>query len=104
MITDLILLDIPNGWKTAIMVIAMVFVFIFFFIRPSRQKEKQEKAYHNGLKRGDQVMTLGGIHCTVLSNAGGKATVEIAKGVQIKVLTDTLVAIPAPKADAKKSI
>lgn len=42
MITDYILLDIANGWKTAIMIVAMIAVFYFFLIRPQSQMAKKK--------------------------------------------------------------
>ena len=47
----MILLDISNGWKTAIMIAAMVLVFYFFLIRPQSQEAKKEAAYRDSLRR-----------------------------------------------------
>lgn len=93
----MILLDISNGWKTAIMVVAMIAVFYFCLIRPQSQQAKKEEAYRNSLKKGDRVMTSGGIHVTVVSIAKGIATVEMAQGVQSKVQLSTLTPIPERK-------
>lgn len=94
----MLLLDIANGWKTAIMIAAMIAVFYFFLIRPQSQQEKKERAYREGLKNGDRVMTAGGIHVTfVSSQPGGLATVEISQGVRIKVQLSTLQPIPSTK-------
>lgn len=91
----MLLLDIANGWKTAIMIVAMIAVFYFFLIRPQSQQEKKERAYRESLKSGDRVMTAGGIHVTfVSSQPGGLATVEIAPGVRVKLLLSTLQPIP----------
>lgn len=91
----MLLLDIANGWKTAIMIVAMIAVFYFFLIRPQSQQEKKERAYRESLKSGDRVMTAGGIHVTfVSSQPGGLATVEIAPSVRVKLLLSTLQPIP----------
>ena len=95
--TDFILLDIPNGWKTAIMFILMIAVFYLFLIRPQSQKTKKEQAYRDSLKNGDQLMTAGGIHVTFISREGGMATVEVAPGTRIKVQIGTLQPIPERK-------
>ena len=68
----MLLLDIPNGWKTAIMFLLMIAVFYLFLIRPQSQKTKKEAAYRDGLKNGDRVMTAGGIHVTFISREGGR--------------------------------
>ena len=92
-----ILLDISNGWKTAIMIILMIAVFYLFLIRPQSQQAKKEAAYRNGLKKGDRVMTNTGIHATVVSNNGTQAHIQIAENTIIKVATSTLTPIPEPK-------
>ena len=94
----MILLDIANGWKTAIMIVAMIAVFYFFLIKPQSDKTKKEAAYRDSLKNGDRVMTAGGIHVTFVSADHGMATVEVAPGTRIKVLTTTLQPIPERKA------
>ena len=92
-----ILLDISNGWKTAIMIILMIAVFYLFLICPQSQQAKKEAAYRNGLKKGDRVMTNTGIHATVVSNNGTQAQIQIAENAIIKVATSTLTPIPEPK-------
>ncbi len=94
MLTEYILLDISNGWKTLVMVVAMIAVFYFFLIRPQTQKAKKEAAYRDSLKKGDRVMTAGGIHVTFVSRDGGMAIVEAAPGARLKVQVGTLQPIP----------
>lgn len=91
------LLDIPNGWKTAIMIVAMIAVFYLFLIRPQTQKAKKEQAYRDSLQKGDRIMTAGGIHVTFVSREGGMATVEAAPGARMKVQIGTLQPIPERK-------
>lgn len=94
MIFDFILLDISNGWKTAIMVVALIAVFYFFMIRPQSQQAKKEEAYRRSLKPGDRVMTAGGIHVTVKNTTQSEALVEAASGVNMKVQLTTLQPLP----------
>jgi len=93
----MILLDIANGWKTAIMIVAMIAVFYFFLIKPQSDKAKKEAAYRAGLKSGDRVMTSGGVHVSFVSADRGMATVEAAPGVRMKVQLATLQPIPERK-------
>lgn len=94
---EMILLDIPNGWKTAIMIVAMIAVFYLFLIRPQTQKAKKEQAYRDSLQKGDRIMTAGGIHVTFVSREGGMAIVEAAPGARMKVQIGTLQPIPERK-------
>ena len=93
----MILLDISNGWKTAIMIGPLVVVFYLFIIRPQSQETKKEAAYHDGLKAGDRVMTTGGIHATIVSTEATQAVVEIAQGTRIKVAKNSIKPIPERK-------
>lgn len=95
---DFILMDISNGWKTGIMIAAMIAVFYFFLIRPQSQKAKEEEKYRNGLQKGDRVMTAGGIHATVVSVNSPYAQIEVAKDTRIKVQLSTLNPIPSEAA------
>lgn len=95
--TLLALFLISNGWKTVIMIVLMILVFWLFLIRPQNQQAKKEAEYRKSLKKGDRVMTAGGIHVTVMNVNGPIATVEMAQGVQTKVQLSTLQPIPETK-------
>lgn len=90
----MILLDISNGWKTAIMIAAMIVVFYIFLIRPQSQEAKKEAAYRDSLKAGDRIMTASGIHGTIVSTDGVQCVVEIAPGTRIKVSLASIKPIP----------
>ena len=98
----MILLDISNGWKTAIMMVAMFLVFYFFLIRPQSQEAKKEAAYRDSLKEGDQIMTAGGLHGTIVSTDATQAVLEIAPGTRIKVAKTNIKPIPERKIKTKK--
>ena len=94
---DIILLDISNGWKTGIMIVALIAVFYLFLIRPQSQKAKEEENYRKSLQKGDRVMTAGGIHATIVSVSDNFAQIEVAPNTRIKVQLTTLSPIPTPK-------
>lgn len=48
------------------MILAMLVVFYFFMIRPQMKKQKEQKAFREGLKQGDKIVTIGGIHGKIL--------------------------------------
>ena len=67
-------------------------VFYFLLMRPQQQRQKQLKATVAALKRGDRVVTAGGILGVVQRARDGAAEieVEIATGVRVMVLRDTI--------------
>ena len=82
--------------------ILIFFVFYFLMIRPQQKKMKEHKALIEGLRRGDSVVTGGGIMGKVTKvNEDGTAEIEIAENVRIKVLKGTVTEVrnrsePAP--------
>jgi preprotein translocase subunit YajC len=49
-----------------LMILLMIVVFYFFMIRPQMKKTKEQKKFREGLRKGDRVITIGGIHGKVL--------------------------------------
>ena len=79
------LLAIANGWKTAIMIVAMIAVFYLFLIKPQSDKTKKETAWRNSLKTGDKVMTAGGIYGRIREVKDDHVMLEIDSNVTIKI-------------------
>jgi preprotein translocase subunit YajC len=79
----------PAGGMAAFQqVIPLVFMFaIFYFllIRPQQKKAKEHKALIDALKKGDSVITAGGVHGKVIAVDDTIVTLEIATGVNIKI-------------------
>lgn len=84
---------------TAMLPLVLIFaVFYFLLIRPQQKKVKTHQAMIGSLKRGDKIITGGGIHGTVtkiLDDA--ECMVEIAEGVRIKIARGTITALLTPR-------
>lgn len=74
------------------MPLVLIFAIMYFLlIRPQQKKAKLLKAMVDGLRRGDQVLTAGGIIGKVNKvNEDGTVEVEIADGVRVKVMKHTI--------------
>jgi preprotein translocase subunit YajC len=72
--------------------IVLIFViFYFLLIRPQQKKMKDHRAMVEALRRGDQVVTSGGIVAKVSKvQDDGMVEVEIAEGVKVKVIKQTI--------------
>lgn len=69
-------------------------IFYFFLIRPQQQKAKQHKAMLDGLRRGDQVITAGGLHGKITKlSKDDEVEVEIASNVKVRVVKGTIAAL-----------
>ena len=74
-----------------IMMVLLFAVFYFLLIRPQQKKMKTHKAMVESLKRGDKVVTQGGIYGTVTKVVSdAELQVEIAEGVRIRVVKGTI--------------
>ena len=79
-----------NGIGQFIPLILIFVIFYFFLIRPQQKKVKDHKAMVENLKRGDKIVTSGGITGVVerlLDN--DKIEIEIAENIKVEVLKST---------------
>jgi preprotein translocase subunit YajC len=60
-------------------------VFYFILIRPQQKRQKEHRQLLENLKKGDKVMTTGGIQGTIVALSDNVVTVEIADKVKVKV-------------------
>lgn len=60
-------------------------VFYFFMIRPQQKKTKDQKKFREELKKGDNVVTIGGLHGIIASiDADDSITLDVDRGVKLK--------------------
>ncbi len=100
--------DAAGGTAAVLMQIApliLIFgVFYFLLIRPQQKKQREQRELLNKLKRGDRVLTAGGIIAQVTRVKDGvdEIEVEIAPNVRVNVLRQTITDTFKPvSADAK---
>ena len=66
--------------------LALVFVIMWFFmIRPQRKQQKELQKFRDSLKKGDKVVTIGGIYGTVVELKDKSVLIEVDKDVKIRV-------------------
>lgn len=74
-----------GGFAAFVPLILMFVIFYFLLIRPQQKKAKEHQNMINNLKKGDRVITSGGIHGTITSLDETTISLEIAEKVKIKV-------------------
>ncbi len=79
-----------GGLGAFIPIILMFVIFYFLLIRPQQKKAKQHQEMIANLKKGDRVITSGGIHGLITSLDENTVTLEIAEKVRIKVSRATI--------------
>jgi preprotein translocase subunit YajC len=80
--------------QTALQFLPLVLIFVVFYwllIRPQQKKAKEHRATLEALRRGDRVVTGGGIIGTVARvDSAEEVTVDIADGVRVRVVRSTI--------------
>jgi len=71
-------------------IILMFVIFYFLLIRPQQKKAKAHQEMIAALKKGDKVITSGGIHGVITGIEDATVTIEIAEKVRIKVTRSSL--------------
>jgi preprotein translocase subunit YajC len=64
---------------------SIILIMYFFMIRPQQKKQKETKNFLDSIKKGDTVVTIGGIHGKIYSIEGDTITMELDKGMKLKV-------------------
>ena len=80
-----------GGWSMWIMLILIFVVMWFFMIRPQRKQQKELQAFRDSLKKGDKVVTIGGIYGTVCEIKDESVLIEVDNNVKIRVSKQALV-------------
>ena len=84
-----------GGGYSGLIMIALIFVvFWLFFIRPQNKKQKEEQKFREALQKGDDVVTIGGIHGKVVEVKATTVMMSIDNNVKIEVEKSAIVAQP----------
>lgn len=74
-----------GGASGLIMMVVIFAIFYFILIRPQQKKMKEHKKMVEELKKGDEVITAGGIYGVVEGLTPETVTVKIAEGTKVKI-------------------
>ena len=91
------------GAFTSFVPLILIFAIMYFLlIRPQQKKVKEHQAMVAALRRGDQVVTQGGVIGKVVKvKDDGELEVEIADGVKIRVIQSTIATVVSKTEPAK---
>lgn len=74
-----------GGFASLIPIILMFVIFYFLLIRPQQKKSKEHREMIGHLKKGDRIVTSGGLHGRITATGEQTMTVEIADKVRVKI-------------------
>lgn len=82
------LMAMPEGGSpipNLIFIAAIILIFYFFMIRPQTQKAKKLKAFREGIKKGEKIVTIGGIHGKVEEVRDTTLIITVEGGGRLKM-------------------
>lgn len=85
-----------SGASFFVMLIAMFAVFYLLVLRPQQKQAKQQQAMRDSLKKGDRVVTTGGLYGTVSGVDENNVTLEIAQNVRVKFVKGAVATLDKP--------
>jgi preprotein translocase subunit YajC len=90
----------PPAWIQFLPLVAMGLIFWFLIIRPQMRRQKEHQAKIASIKKGDQVLTGGGLVGKVVRVDDVYADIELAQGVKVKAVKSTITDIISPTGSA----
>ena len=90
-----------GGFASFVPLILMFVIFYFLLIRPQQTKAKEHREMIKNIKKGDRIVTSGGIHGRVTAVSETTMTVEIADKVRIKLTRGNIAALVTPASQAQ---
>ncbi len=79
--------------STVIMFALIIFIFYFMIIRPQSKRQKERQKMLEAMKKGDKIVTSGGLHGKIVGMEDKTVLVEIADNVKVKVEKSAVSAI-----------
>ena len=75
----------PSAWPTILMFGAIIVVMWLFMIRPQRKQQKEMQEFRNALKKGDKVVTVGGIYGEIVEVSEKTVLIKVDGEVKLRV-------------------
>jgi preprotein translocase subunit YajC len=79
-----------SPYTPILFLVAIVGIFYFLMIRPQQKRAKEHKNFLDNLKKGDKIITSGGLYGTITGITDDAITIEIAEKVRVKIDRNTV--------------
>ena len=80
-----------GGFGGLMPIVLVMVIFYFLLIRPQQQRAKKHKALIEGIKKGDTIVTSGGLVGKVTKPGDDEITVELADGVRVQIIKQMVI-------------
>lgn len=83
-----------GSWYTTLVPLLVIFaIFYFLMIRPQQKQQKKVKEMLAAMRKGDKVITRGGMHGTVYGINDNTVTVEVAENIRLKFSREAIAVV-----------
>ena len=82
--------------STLVMFSLIILIFYFMILRPQQKRQKERQKLLDGVKKGDKITTIGGLHATVLGLEDKTVLIQIAENVKVKIDKSAIANITRP--------
>ena len=90
------------NWSFWVMIVAMIAIMYFFMWRPESKRRKEMQKFRDGLKKGDKIVTAGGIYGVVKEIKETTILIEVDGNVTLRVDKNMVVADASAQQPAQK--
>lgn len=88
----------PSPLASLAPVLAIFVIFYFLLIRPQQKRAKEQEQMLKALKKGDRVLTSGGLYGTITNLKGQELELKIAENVKVSVSRSSVAQVINPSA------
>lgn len=96
--------QIPQGVFTFALWGGVLAVMYFFMYRPQQKKAKDQKTFVNSMKKGDSVVTIGGLHGKIASVDANTVTLDVDRGTKLTFEKSSISREATAKPDVEKTL
>jgi preprotein translocase subunit YajC len=90
----------PNLWVNMVPIAAVFVIFYFFLIRPQQKQAKEHQRMLESVKKGDRILTTGGLYGTVVGLKGDDLEVRFADTVKLTLARSGIARVLSSEAGA----
>ncbi|MBT3173367.1 MAG: preprotein translocase subunit YajC [Lentimicrobiaceae bacterium] len=83
--------ETEGGWMSMLPLFLILVVFYFFFIRPQTKKNKEQRKFREALKKGDKVVTIGGVHGKVAEIKEKTIVLDCGNNIKLNIEKSAIV-------------
>lgn len=91
-----------GGITSFLPIIGMIAIFYFFFIRPQQKKQKNTRKYLEEIKKGDRIITVGGIHGKIMEISDTTVLIDVDRGTKLLIEKSSISTEASKRQNEKK--